>query len=189
MERGMVVIPGSQLGPHQPLLSYTWLAGRDRAAEAYHVEWPAERPPLGDPAAAVHWVGERIGAVLDDFPVPRPVLVGKSLGTYAAALAADRGLPAIWHTPLLTVPECVAALRRARAPYLLIGGTADSLWDGDLARSLTPHVMEVAGADHGMIVAGAPLARSAEALGRVVTAVEEFLDNEVWPTPIPGRSP
>lgn len=93
MDRGMVLIPGARLGPHQPLLSYTWLAGRDRGAEAYHVEWPADRPPFADSAAAARWVIGQIAAVLAAFPVRRPVLVGKSLGTYAAALAAERGLP------------------------------------------------------------------------------------------------
>lgn len=182
MDRGMVLIPGARLGPHQPLLSYTWLAGRDRGAEAYHVEWPADRPSFADSAAAARWVIGQIAAVLAAFPVRRPVLVGKSLGTYAAALAAERGLPGIWHTPLLSDPQCVAALRRGRAPYLLIGGTADALWDGELARTLTPHVVEVPGADHGMVVVGEPLARSAAVLGRVVTAIEDFLDQRVWPT-------
>ena len=50
-----------------------------------------------------------------------------------------------------------------------------------MARALTPHVVEVAGADHGMIVVGQPLARFAAALGRVVAAVENFLDQHVWP--------
>ncbi|MGE5830733.1 MAG: alpha/beta hydrolase [Micromonosporaceae bacterium] len=182
MDRGVVIIPGAMLGPHQPLLSYTWLAGRLRGAEAYHVEWPADRPSFGDSAAAAQWVNGRVAEVLDVFAVARPVLAGKSLGTFAAALAAERGLPGIWHTPVLTAPECVAALRRASAPYLLIGGTADELWDGDLARELTPHVLEIPDADHGMILEGQPLARSAEVLGRVVTAIEDFLDRQVWPT-------
>jgi hypothetical protein len=67
-------------------------------------------------------------------------------------------------------------------PYLLIGGTADPHWNGELARTLTPHVVEVADADHGMILVGAPLARSAAVLGRIVTAIENFLDVQVWPT-------
>src|SRR5262245_17811880 len=180
MDRGMVIIPGAILGPHQPLLGYTWLAGRDRGAQAYHVEWPPDRPSLADSATAARWVNEHVAAVLATFPVSRPVLVGKSLGTYAAALAAERGLPGIWHTPLLSDPLCAAALREATVPYLLIGGTADTLWNGDLARTLTPNVVEVAGADHGMVVVGEPLARSAAALGRIVTAVEEFLDQQVW---------
>ena len=177
----MVLIPGAMLGPHQPLLSYTWLAGRARGAEAYHVEWPADRPSFADLAAAAPWVIGQIAAALAAFPVRQPVLVGKSLGTYAAALAAERSLPGIWHTPLLSDPQCVAALRQAGAPYLLIGGTADPHWNGELARTLTPHVVEIPDADHGMIVVGEPLARSAAVLGRVVTAIENFLDVQVWP--------
>jgi hypothetical protein len=182
MDRGMVLIPGGSLGPHQPLLNYTCLAGRARQADAYHVEWPADRPSSADPADSASWVVGHVAAVLAAFAIRRPVLVGKSLGTYAAVLAAEHGLPGIWHTPLLTDRQCVAALRRATDPFLLIGGTADAWWDGQLARTLTPHVLEVAGADHGMIVVGEPLARTAAVLGCVVTAVEDFLDQRVWPT-------
>jgi pimeloyl-ACP methyl ester carboxylesterase len=178
----MVLIPGGSLGPHQPLLNYTWLAGRARQAEAYHVEWPADRPSSTDPADSASWVAGQVAAVLAEFPIRRPVLVGKSLGTYAAALAAEHGLPGIWHTPLLNDGQFVAALRRSSAPFLLIGGTADPWWDGQLARTLTPDVLEVPGANHGMIVVGEPLGRSAAVLGRVVTAVEDFLDRRVWST-------
>jgi len=177
-----VLIPGGSLGPHQPLLNYSWLAGLARGAEALHIEWPAERPPSRDPSDSASWVIEQVDAALATFPVPRPVLVGKSLGTYAAELAAARALPAVWHTPLLSDPRCAAALRNASAPCLLIGGTADPWWDGPLARDLTPHVLEVPDADHGMVLPGAPLARSAAVLGRVATAVEEFLDRHVWPS-------
>lgn len=44
-------------------------------------------------------------------------------------------------------------------------------------------MLEVPDADHGMYVPG-PLAGSAEVLGRVVTAIEEWLDNVVWRTPV-----
>jgi hypothetical protein len=73
----------------------------------------------------------------------------------------------------------VAALQAATAPMLLIGGTADETWDGALARKLSPHVLEVDGADHGLYVRG-PLAASAAVLGLVATAVERFLDEIVW---------
>jgi hypothetical protein len=81
-------------------------------------------------------------------------------------------------TPVLTSDWVVSALRRCPAPFLLVGGTADKLWDSALARELSRYVLEVEGADHGMYVPG-PLAGSAAVLGQVVTAVEEFLD-EVW---------
>lgn len=181
MDRGMVLIPGANLGPHQPLLNYSWLAGLARRAEAYHVEWPRDRPSSPDPADSASWVIAHVADVLARFPVRRPVLVGKSLGTYAAELAAERSLPAVWYTPLLSDARCVAALRTEGAPFLLVGGTADPWWDGALARTLTPHVMEVPDANHGMVLPDLPLARSAAVLGQVVTAVEEFLDGYVWP--------
>jgi hypothetical protein len=180
VERGMVVIPGGSLGPHQPLLNYSWLAGLARGAEALHIEWPTDRPSSREPSDSASWVVEQVADALATFPVPHPVLVGKSLGTYAAELAAARALPAVWHTPLLSDPRCVAALRHASEPCLLIGGTADPWWDSSLARTLTPYVLEVPDANHGMVVPGAPLARSAAILGQVATAVESFLDQHVW---------
>lgn len=110
-----------------------------------------------------------------------PLLIGKSLGTNAALPAAERSLPAVWLTPLLTAPWVVAALGRATAPCLLVGGTADKLWDGNLARKLSPHVLEVDGANHGMMTPGRPLTDSIAVLGRVIVAMEEFLDAIDWP--------
>jgi hypothetical protein len=110
----------------------------------------------------------------------RPLLIAKSLGTNAAVLAAERGLPGVWLTPVLTAPWVAAALSRATAPFLLAGGTADEMWDGALARRLTPHVLEVRDADHGMCVPG-PLTASIAVLGRMVATVQEFLDAIGWP--------
>ena len=109
-----------------------------------------------------------------------PLLIAKSLGTNAAALAAERSLPAVWLTPLLTVSWVTAALDRATGPFLLVGGTADAFWDGAVARRLSPYVLEVEGADHGMYVPG-PLTDSIAVLGRMLLAVEGFLDAINWP--------
>lgn len=68
--------------------------------------------------------------------------------------------------------------RRSGGP-LLVGGTSDQLWDGGTARLVTPHVLEVEDADHGMLIPGA-LSASAAVLGQVITAVEDFLDRVVW---------
>jgi hypothetical protein len=78
------------------------------------------------------------------------------------------------------VPWIVDELRRSTAPLLLVGGTADKSWDGDVARELTPHVVEIPDADHGMLIPG-PLQRSAAKLGEVISAVERFLDEAAWP--------
>jgi hypothetical protein len=72
------------------------------------------------------------------------------------------------------------ALGRARGPVLLAGGTADPYWDGRIARSVTPDVVEISGADHSMLVPGR-LSASAAVLGQVLTAVEDFLDHSEWP--------
>jgi hypothetical protein len=112
-----------------------------------------------------------------------PVVIGKSLGSLAAPVAADRGLAAVWFTPLLTDEPTVAALRRAMGPCLLVGGTADPDWDGQTARSLTADVVEIDGADHAMVVPGR-LTESAAALGQIISAVEDFLDHVIWPQPL-----
>ncbi len=149
-----------------------------RAARVHRHVWSQE-PPSGLDARLEGWVRGEIWGPLEAVG-GHPLLIGKSLGTFGAAVAADRSLPAVWLTPLLTAPWVAAALGRASAPFLLVGGTADDFWDGDLARRLTGHVLEVKGADHGMRVPGA-MTESVAVLARVVTAVEEFLDAIDWP--------
>jgi hypothetical protein len=187
MDRTAVVVPGRMFGPYAPLLFYAGWAAQVRGAKVRNLQWtpPPEhhQGATSDSAARAAYVRGQVGPVLDEVTERggRPLVIGKSLATYAATLTAERALPAVWLTPLLRDDVVVSALRRASAPYLLIGGTADELaWDGALARELSPHVCEVDGADHGMFVPG-PLANSAEVLGVVATAVERFLDEVVWP--------
>jgi len=78
-------------------------------------------------------VASQVAAAVDELTAATgaaPVVIGKSLGSLAAPIVADRGLTAIWFTPLLTDQPTVAALRRATGPFLLVGGTADQFWDG-----------------------------------------------------------
>jgi hypothetical protein len=78
------------------------------------------------------------------------LVIGKSLTTRACTVAAERGWPAVWLTPLLDDSETVEALRRGTAPALLVGGTKDPMWDGAIARELSGDVLELEGADHGL---------------------------------------
>jgi pimeloyl-ACP methyl ester carboxylesterase len=105
-----------------------------------------------DPATdAREWVHERLAAAVRHAPEARQLLVvGKSMGTLAAADAAEHEWPGIWLTPLLNNDELVVTLRRRTAPALLIGGTADPLWNGRIAREITDEVLELDGADHGL---------------------------------------
>lgn len=178
-DRRAVLIPGRGYDTRYPLFAYTGEALRRTGFDVHEITWAVpERfaPDRDGPAAALGWV---VGQVEQALGERTDLLVGKSLGSLAAPLAADRGLAAVWLTPLLHRPEVVEALARSTAPFLLVGGTADPSWDGAVARRLTPHVLEVPDAHHGMLVPG-PLARSAEVLGQVCTAVEEFVQIN-WP--------
>ncbi|HXZ73212.1 MAG TPA: hypothetical protein VEH31_20375 [Streptosporangiaceae bacterium] len=179
--RSAVLAPGGNYGADGPLLMYARFAVERRGGATRPVSWDL-RPGAGisqqrgqvacQVVAAVEEIAAATGTA--------PVVIGKSLGSLAAPVVADRGLAAVWFTPLLTDEPTVAALRRATGPCLLAGGTADRFWDGQAARSITADVVEIDGADHAMFVPG-PLSASAAVLGQVMTAVEGFLDHTVWP--------
>jgi hypothetical protein len=172
-----VVFPGGNNSTDQPLLFYAALAAKARDYEIERVHWPEPVFPLAFDEANHHGIVDPVAAAALDDAGDHTLVIAKSLGTHAATHAARRGLPAIWFTPLLNAPEVVSALEAATAPFLLIGGTADTrYWNGGTARRLTPHVLEIEGADHGMMVPG-PLSASAAVLGRVTDAVERFLDD------------
>ncbi|MFI6161268.1 alpha/beta fold hydrolase [Micromonospora sp. PTRAS2] len=168
-DRRAVLIPGRGYDTRAPLFAYVGEALRRIGFDTHEITWQVPSDLGADRAGP--WVAEQVAPALAE---PAHLLVGKSLGSFAAPFAADRGLPAVWLTPLLRRADVTEALARATAPFLLVGGTADALWDGTQARRLSPHVLEVDGADHSLLVPG-PLARSAEVLGMVCTAVEEFL--------------
>jgi len=175
-----VVIPGGAFGPAAGLLLYAGTVAEHRGASV-HWHWWSEPPPRQN---AGPWVVAQIEPLLPAEAEPRrsaPLLIGKSLGTHAACLAADRNLPAVWLTPLLTDPGVVDGLAGATAPCLLIGGTSDPLWDGAQARRLSPHVLEIPAAGHGLQVPG-PVSDSIAVLARVITAIEDFLADIAWPT-------
>lgn len=180
--RAAILLPGRNYGVQGPLMMFSHVAVQSRGARTFPVNW---RPPsdlTDDPQRMVDWVSAEVEKCIARIEVDEPpLLIGKSVGTAAAAVAATSGLPAIWFTPQLHHYPIVQAMRRSAAPFLLVGGTADPYWTSSLAKSLTNFVCEVEGADHGMFLRGRPLADSAQVLTQVVTAVETFLDTEVWP--------
>ena len=153
-----VVLPGAMLGG----MPAVWFAFEPLVATGWRVVlvwWEV----IDRPADAWAWTAERAEAAVT-YADGADLLIGKSAGVYG--LARDE-LPAVALTPNLTDPELVEALRTRGGPLLLVGGDADPLWDGEVARSLSPDVLELPGADHG-------LARTADA-PRVGEAVERFL--------------
>lgn len=64
---------------------------------------------------------ERAKATLDKVADLDPLVIGKSLGSLALPLVAERGWSAIWLTPLLDIPELVDALKNVKRKTLLVG--------------------------------------------------------------------
>jgi pimeloyl-ACP methyl ester carboxylesterase len=140
--RTAVVLPGAMLGG-MPINAFA-IGALLRHDYRVVLVWDTFLDRSLDP---VHWSVERLDAAAD-YAGACDLVVAKSLTTYAAGAVADRGVPAVWLTPILA--ECVDDLRRRTAPALLVGGPGDPMWDGGLARELSPDVLEIEGADHGL---------------------------------------
>lgn len=178
-DRVALLIPGGGYSAERPLLHFARAVFMKHGWTTQEVWWSRQPPRPGDDRTA--WLGrlrtfaiEQVGSVLDAETASQIVLVGKSLGTFAAALAADRALPGIWLTPILRDSETPADLRRCTAPFLLVGGTADPAWDPDTARSFGQPILEIANADHGLETDDDPV-NSADILKRVTIAMENFV--------------
>jgi hypothetical protein len=171
-----VIVPGQGYGPQAPLLDLAAKALADRAAPVEAITWnvPDGLMKIGpEPFVRAH-VLAALHRLAGTAPSARPVIIAKSLGTYAATLAAARELPAVWLTPLLFDATVAEAITRNPAPALLIGGTADRSWVAQAAADTGKTVVTLPGANHDLRPPG-PLLAYTEALGTVATAIETFL--------------
>ena len=166
------MLPGRGYPPAAPGCAY---AGYVLLAAGWRVRDVWWDPPANESLSIddeVKWVGDQLASATAG--VAGPVLVvGKSLGSYARRLAAERAYPAIWLTPVLTEPELVDGIRANPARQLLVGGTADPLWDVDVAASLAADgcdVLQIDGLDHGLLDPEDPV-RTAEALVEITRAM------------------
>lgn len=170
-----VLLPGAGYGVQAPLL---WFGRMALSGAGLNVIAVNDRYTGDEQARA--WVERRLLAALDRVDDPRPLILAKSISTLAAPMAAERQLPAVWLTPLLQLAASpvVAGLRARAAPALLVGGTADSAWDGELARSFEGvDVVEIAGADHSLQLDG-DTQGSLDVLASVVEAIERFAEKQ-----------
>ncbi|GAA3345275.1 hypothetical protein GCM10020358_51740 [Amorphoplanes nipponensis] len=175
-----LLLPGLRYSPERPLLHFARAVLHKHGWTTREVRWP-ERPP--EPAGQ-DWhawstrlrtfVQAHVSRLLDQESTPDIALVGKSMGAFAAGVAADRSLPAVWLTPVLRDSPLPADLRRATAPFLLVGSVADPSWDPGIARDLGRPVHEARDADHSMEIADDPV-RSVEVLRDVTAAVDAFV--------------
>jgi hypothetical protein len=166
----VVALPGARYLPFAPLL---WFAREVALARGWSVleVWDEYRDRNEDPW---RWVFERAEAALRHVGEPRTALVTKSITSRAVTIAVEKGLPGIWLTPLLHNDDIAVGFEQLSAPALLVGGTADESWDGQVARRAGHEVLELEGANHSLQIEGDPLG-SVDAL-RVVTArIDEFL--------------
>ena len=170
--RCAVLLPGVRYFSQAPLL---WFAREAAQARGWSVLELSERAP-GDQEPFA-WMRDRAERALDATGAGTVAVIGKSLASAAAPLVADRGLPAVWLTPLLVRPEVARALASATAPALLVGSTADPTWaNGELPGGDALEVVELDGLDHSLQVEGDPLA-SLDVLRQVTERIGAFLEH------------
>jgi pimeloyl-ACP methyl ester carboxylesterase len=172
--RGLALVaPGRAYPPSAPLLDFARIALVQHGFTVQQLWWDSTARGDEDPDA---WVRRHVAAALAEEDADHVLLVAKSLGTRAASYAAERGLDAIWFTPLLVEPSLAEAVAANAGRQLLVGGLADDLWDAGIARELAESgcdVLEVPDADHSMGTDDA--VRTAEIHLEVTQAVESFL--------------
>ncbi|GAB3436765.1 alpha/beta hydrolase [Flindersiella endophytica] len=170
--RVAVILPGAGYFPALPLLHYTGRVLNELGWTIHEVWWDVRT--MSDSDDRQSWVCDQAVRAIEAEPqAERVLLVGKSLGSLALRLAAERQLPGVWLTPLLTEPTVRQALQAIEAPTLLVGGTGDRVWDSDFAQACGHTVHEVPGADHAMEVS-AGIGDSARVHADVADAVDAF---------------
>ena len=169
--RRVVLLPGVRYFSQAPLL---WFAREAAQAGGWSVLELSERAPADQ--EPFDWMRDRAERALDATDAGTVVVIGKSLGSAAAPLAAERGLAAVWLTPLLVRPDIVQALRTSGAPSLLVGSTADETWsNGEQPGGDAIEVVELEGLDHSLQVEGDPVA-SLDVLRQVTERIGAFLE-------------
>jgi len=167
-----VMLPGANYTVAHPLLHFSREVLEAHGWTVEAASWPpADDTSERDP---IEVVTEVAAGLLDVAGPGRILLVGKSIGSLAIPLAADRGLPGIWLTPLLRRPAVAAALGRLPRPTILIGSRADDSWDSDVARRSGHEVLELTDANHGLERDGDPVG-SIDELRVVIGAVDRYV--------------
>lgn len=164
-----VLLPGRNYPATMPLLTFAGRAARQHGWRVRAVSW---RSPDLDTDATIDWVATQLAAAVGDFDGP-VLVIAKSLGTCAAAHAAQRGYEAVWLTPLLHLPEIVRAMSDHPGRQLLVGGTEDPAWDIETAGAVGGEIAQIEGADHAMFTDD--VVRTAEMHVEVARAIHQWL--------------
>lgn len=167
-----VVLPGRQYTADGPLLFFAAQTALTRGWDVRQVWWeapPRNSWPIGDEIA---WVGTELDAAVDGYD-GQILVIGKSLGTFAAPLAAARAYDAAWLTPLLTEPDIADVLMTYPARQFIVIGSSDPFLSEEVFEALPGERLLVAG-DHVLRVPGDPSAMVASH-GRFVRAFDAWL--------------
>lgn len=174
--RGVALVaPGRAYAPTAPLLEFARVALLQHGFTVQQIWW--DSTTIGEDEDREQWVRRHVEAANAEEDADHVLVVAKSLGTLASSYAAERGLDAIWFTPILTEAPVAEAIAANAGRQLLVGGLVDELWDAAIARELADNgcdVLAVADADHGMGTPGDAV-RTAEIHVEVARAVEAFL--------------
>ncbi|MFF1304666.1 alpha/beta hydrolase [Streptomyces sp. NPDC058307] len=175
-DRVAVVVPGVGYSPARPLLHFARSVLLQHGWTVQELWWQIpEDFAQFTVVDRIAWVERQVTEAIEAEAGACRLVVGKSLGSLACGITADRNIPAAWLTPVLTIDHVAAALRRAMEPTLLIGGSADRLWDSRIAASLRHDVLEVPSADHGLELLADDAAGSVEVLRQVVSRLDRFI--------------
>jgi hypothetical protein len=142
----VLVLPGGSGGVHQSSLYWVTLGLAEAGWDLLVAVWrdDADQEAQVQPTARAG-----IAAIAAASTV---LVVGKSLGSLAAPVVRDAGIPAVWLTPLLDRPGVADAVRSS-APALAVGGTADPTWRRP-QQTNGLGILELPEANHGLVVPG-----------------------------------
>lgn len=149
-----VLLPGRAYTPARPLLDFATQACAEAGWHVRQVWWQipdgnAAGDPDGDPAERAARVVGELATALRGAP-DRVLVIGKSLGCYAAGYAAEHSLEAVWLTPVLTEPLVAEGVQANQARQLLVGGVQDPWWRSDLPLPPQAESLTIPGVDHSL---------------------------------------
>jgi pimeloyl-ACP methyl ester carboxylesterase len=169
--RYAVLLPGMVYPTRAPVL---WFAREAAMALGY-----SALEVLGEPVDhpdKLGWERDCAERAIAEAGSARVVVIGKSLASLLAAEISDRNLPAAWLTPPLTSTSMIDALTRVRSPTLLLGGTADPMWEPDaIPDNPALRLVELPDVDHSLQVKGDPVA-SLNALRQMTDTLAGWLE-------------
>lgn len=167
-----VVLPGRAYPATRPALAAVVTVLDSHGYDVCAPEWMLDVAP-DDPAGFV--VSRLVAAA----PEGADLVVGKSLGAWAATYAAEQRLPAVWVTPVLVEPEVAAGIRANHEPQLVVAGLADPFHDAAVAATLGCDLLELPDVDHALSGTGDAVV-APDILRQVADATDDFLRRLAW---------